>query len=592
MQTIGTAEIARPGNGRLRLVVFTAGSLAPINRVFFERLVRDPLLDVAAIVVDEYQRRRKPPVERIVRAVREDGVSWFAFKLVSTLDSLVRRVALRLFERVHRSPQSEESYEALALRAGVRVHRVPDIHRDESLELIRSLQPQLGVIVGGRILRDTVITIPDYGTLNIHKRKVPEYRGGGPVGYWEILAGEPSIGVTIHYAATQVDAGLVLAEATIPIEACDTLESLQIKADLRGAQLYHETLRRFAQGVRQGVPQDTSRGRTYRAPSDFKVWRLGRRLKRKAVAAMPLLRVRPSWPVRLRVLGQYVVVLPLLLAVKKRLVRDHRAPICVLFYHVVANYPLNHMCLPLEAFVRHVEFLCRYYTVMSLDDAVERLRSGKNDQIAAAITFDDGYRDNVWAIEYLRYFGIPASFFVSIGHIRDGCAFEHDRRRGFDGAAPMSEEQLRRLVADGFIVGSHGIHHEDFGALRPATADRVLRESRELIREACGHAPVHFSFPKGQRGTNITEESFDLATKHYPYVFSAYGGYCLPRVGRRHFLRVGHPIDELELAMLMDGYTGLRQCLFGNAWGLKTEALAPYSAELGPRAGAGSGSLS
>jgi len=567
--------------GMLRVIVFTAGPLARVNHVFFRRLARDPLLELAAIVVDEYERPRKAFLGRVVRAVRQDGLAWLAFKLGSKLDGLVRRLAVRLFDQAHGGARLDESYEALELATGVRVYRVRDIHHDESLELIRSLRPQVGVIVGGRILRATVTSIPEYGTLNIHKRKVPEYRGGGPVGYWEILAGESSIGVTIHYALPQVDAGPVLAEATIPIEACDTLESLQIKADLRGAQLYHETLRRFARGLRQGTPQDLSRGATYRAPSELRVWRLRRRLERRAAAAMPLLRARLAWPVRLRVLAQYVLMLPRLLAVRTRLLREHRAPVCILFYHLVANRPVNHMCLPLERFVRQVEFLRRYYTLVSLDDAVELVRSGKNDQIAASITFDDGYRDNAWAIEYLRYFGIPASFFVSIGHVRDGSAFEHDRRRGFESARPMSETELRRLVDDGFVIGSHGVHHEDFGALDPASADRCLRESRELIRAACGQTPVHFSFPKGQRGTNITEESFDLATQHYRYVFSAYGGYCFPQVGRRHFLRTAHPTDECELAIVMDGYTGFRQCLRGNAWGLKTEALTPYSPKPG-----------
>lgn len=120
------------------------------------------------------------------------------------------------------------------------------------------------MIVGTRILHDRVISIPVSGTLNIHERKLPEYRGGGPVGYWEVLAGESSIGVTIHCATPQLDAGPVLSQATIPIEPCDTLESLKIKADLLGAQLYHETIHAFAQGARHGTPQDLSLGATYR----------------------------------------------------------------------------------------------------------------------------------------------------------------------------------------------------------------------------------------------------------------------------------------------------------------------------------------
>lgn len=564
------------GPGRLRVVVFTSGPLIPINRVFFERLAKDPLLDLRAIVVDDYRRPRQRFASRILRGFRQEGWPWLWFKFTSRLGALVRKMALFLFELAHPSTEPDESYEALTRHTRVQVYHVPDIHSEQSLALIKSLRPQLGVIVGGRILRDAVITIPEYGTLNIHKRKVPEYRGGGPVGYWEVLSGEPSTGVTIHYAISQVDAGAVLAEAMIPIEECDTLESLQIKADLLGARLYHDTIRRVALGIRQGVPQDTSRGNTYRAPSEFRIWQLEKHLKQKAAKMMPSLRARPMWAVRLRLLAQHAIVLPMLLYLRKRLIKQGRAPICIFFYHIVANRPLNHMCLPLEEFVGQMEFLRRYYTVVSLDDAVERLRSRKNKQIAVSITFDDGYKDNVWAIEYLRYFEIPAAFFVSIGHVRDGNPFEHDRQRGFEGASPMSETGLRKLASDGFIVGSHGIYHENFGALDPTTADQVLRESRQLIGQVCGQAPEHFSFPKGQRGRNITAESFGLAMKYYRYIYSAYGGYNLPRINRQHFLRMGNPTDVTELAMIMDGYTGLRQCLVGNAWGLKTDALFPY----------------
>lgn len=575
----GSGGLAVPtgcGPSRLRVVVLTSGPLLPVSQVFFQRLAKDPLLELCAIIVDEYKKPRKPFVSRILQGLRDEGWPWLWLKIKSNLGSLILKIALFFFERMHPRVKLEESYDTLQPQTGIPIYGVPDIHSEQSLALIKSLRPQLGVIVGGRILRDAVITIPEYGTLNIHKRKVPEYRGGGPVGYWEVLAGESSIGVTIHYAISQVDAGDVLAEATIPIEECDTLESLRIKADILGAQLYHDTIRRVALGIRQGVPQDTSPGSTYRSPSEFRIWQLEKRLKQKAARMMPCLRARPSWAVRTRVLVQCAILLPLLLYCGKRLIKHHQAPICIFFYHVVANRPVNHMCLPLEEFVKQIEFLRRYYTVILLDEVVERLRSGKNDEIAVSITFDDGYKDNTWAIEYLRYFGIPASFFISIGHVRDGSSFEHDRKRGFEEASPMRETDVRRLASDSFILGSHGVYHEDFSVLDAATADQILRESRQLIGQVSGQVPEHFSFPKGQRGRNITAESFALAKKHYRYIYSAYGGYNLPRINRRHFLRMGNPTDVIELAMIMDGYTGFRQCLVGNAWGLKTHALPPY----------------
>jgi peptidoglycan/xylan/chitin deacetylase (PgdA/CDA1 family) len=547
-----------------------------VNRVFFERLARDPLLDLRAIVVDDFARPRASLLSRLARGMRKEGWAWLWFKAISRGDALARRAWMAVFERLH-PPACDESYSSLSAATGVPVHRVPDIHADASLALIRGLRPQLGAIVGGRILQDAVVTIPEHGTLNIHKRRVPDYRGGGPVGYWEVLAGEASIGVTIHYARPQVDTGDVVAEASIPIEECDTLASLRIKADLRGAQLYHDAIRAVARGERQGRPQDLQRGRTFKAPSELSVWRLERQLRQRARQRMPSLRGRPALWVRARLLLQYALLSPLLLATRRRLARQRRAPVCILFYHLVANRPLNHMCLPLEDFVRQLEFLRRHSRLVSLEGAAMRDAEGSRSP-AVAVTFDDGYRDNVWAVEYLSYFGIPATFFVSVGHVLAGSAFEHDRQRAFTDAQPMRQADVRELVERGFEVGSHGLFHEDFGTLDREAAARVLADSRRLLGEITGQPPERFSFPKGRWGVHITPESLALAGRHYRHLYSAYGGYNFPEPGRRHYLRHANPGDLLELAMILDGYTGFRECLSGNAWGLKTTAPAPTGA--------------
>jgi peptidoglycan/xylan/chitin deacetylase (PgdA/CDA1 family)/folate-dependent phosphoribosylglycinamide formyltransferase PurN len=560
---------------RLRLVVLTADPLSPVDRVFFERLARDPALDLRAVVVDGYVRPRAPLWRKVRRSVEQDGWGWLWFRAVTKATAAADGAARWLFDRAH-LPRRVETFETLARDTGIAVHRVADVHGDDSLALIRSLRPQLGLIVGGRILRDAVVSIPEYGTLNIHKRKVPDYRGGGPVGYWELLAGEKSIGVTIHYATAKVDEGDVVAEATIPIEECDTLASLRIKADLTGARLYHEAVRAIAGGRREGTRQDLQQGRTYRAPSEMRVWRLERRLRKNAARRMPALQQRPSGLTWARVALQYALLSPLLLRWRRRLTAKRQSPVCILFYHLVANRPLNHMCLPLEEFVRQMEFLRRYHPLLSLAQAAERVARGESDEVAVSVTFDDGYHDNAWAIEYLRQLGIPACFFVSIAHVLDGRPFEHDRRRGFADARPLTATDLQAIAAAGFEVGSHGLHHEDFGTLDADEAERVLSESRRLIAEVTGSVPVHFSFPKGQPGTNITAESFAAASRHYRHLYSAYGGYNIPgQQSGPHLRRVGNPAGLLDLAALLDGYTGLRQCLRGNAWGFKTSALAP-----------------
>ena len=568
---------------RLRLVVFTEGPLSPVDLVFYERLARDPLLDLRAVVVDGCARRHLPVHRRVVQGVRRDGWGWLWFKAVTKAAALARNAALALFDRLH-GPARQESYRTLERDTSVPVHHVTDIRSEQSLTLVRSFQPQLGVTVGEGILHEGLVAIPEQGTLSIDKLNVLRDGDGGPIGDGEKPAGASSIVVTMHAAPSLAPVGVV-AEWTIPLEECDTLESVRIKLDLVGAQLYHDAIRAVACGERPRDPQDPHPRRPRPGPSEFRLWQLERRLRRRAVQRTPVLRERPSVLKRARVVAQYVLVSPLLFWLRRRLQRQHSSPVCVLFYHLVANRPLNHMCLPLEEFVRQMEFLRRSYPLLSLEQAAARLGRDGSDEVAVAITFDDGYRDNTWAVEYLRYFGIPACFFVSIGHVLDGSPFEHDRQRGF-APQPLRETDVRRLADEGFEVGSHGIYHEDFGSLDGEASERVLSESRTLIAQVTGTFPEHFSFPKGQRGTNITAESFNAALRHYRHVYSAYGGYNIPgRQTREHLVRLGNPADVIELAMILDGYTGLRQCLVGNAWGLKTSGLAPYvaSSETGPR---------
>ncbi|MBN9062039.1 MAG: polysaccharide deacetylase family protein [Rhizobiales bacterium] len=58
----------------------------------------------------------------------------------------------------------------------------------------------------------------------------------------------------------------------------------------------------------------------------------------------------------------------------------------------------------------------RGWIIVSLDEAVERVRAGGGDRPFAALTFDDGYRDNEeWALPILAREKAPATFFATTG---------------------------------------------------------------------------------------------------------------------------------------------------------------------------------
>jgi peptidoglycan/xylan/chitin deacetylase (PgdA/CDA1 family) len=83
----------------------------------------------------------------------------------------------------------------------------------------------------------------------------------------------------------------------------------------------------------------------------------------------------------------------------------------VLLYHRVVRLesdPLG-LCVAPEHFAQHVEVL-REHSTTSLRD----LRPG-----TVAVTFDDGYEDNLAALRALSAAAIPATLFVSTGHVEE-----------------------------------------------------------------------------------------------------------------------------------------------------------------------------
>jgi len=102
--------------------------------------------------------------------------------------------------------------------------------------------------------------------------------------------------------------------------------------------------------------------------------------------------------------------------------RATRAPgrAIVLMYHRVSDEPdYLGMAVAPGVFRRQLEVLRRRARVAPLLDLVRRLSGGAPlEHDLAAITFDDGYRDNLdVALPILRSAGVPATVFVSIDFI-------------------------------------------------------------------------------------------------------------------------------------------------------------------------------
>ncbi len=73
-------------------------------------------------------------------------------------------------------------------------------------------------------------------------------------------------------------------------------------------------------------------------------------------------------------------------------------------------------------FTQHLRWITRWFKVLPLAQAVQMLRDGTLPAGSAAITFDDGYADNVHhAAPVLQDHGATATLFVATGFLDGGC---------------------------------------------------------------------------------------------------------------------------------------------------------------------------
>jgi folate-dependent phosphoribosylglycinamide formyltransferase PurN len=265
------------GSGKkFRVILLTHGGA----ELVLERLLALEGVEVAGVFVETEITPRRGWREKLRRSVRYDG--WAA-----TVLKLARQLA-------GRRPGAEAAVAAAArdaLRAaadarGVPFHIVNNYHGDEVVALMRAAHPDLGVVYGTNIIRESVFGLPRLGSINLHQGLAPLYRGGPPV-FWELYNGEREVGLTVHFVAAKVDTGEILLQEKVPLaydDACGDdfdafIEAYTAGLRARSAELVARAVRMIADGACEARPQDTSLGKRYRLPTRREKDELRRRLR-------------------------------------------------------------------------------------------------------------------------------------------------------------------------------------------------------------------------------------------------------------------------------------------------------------------------
>ena len=123
-----------------------------------------------------------------------------------------------------------------ALERGIDVAQPITLANNAFAAELRNSEWDLFVVAAyGKIIPKTILSIPRYGTLNVHPSLLPKFRGPSPV-IGAILADERETGVSLMLLDEELDHGGVVAQARIEIER----EDWPLKASVLEALLADE----------------------------------------------------------------------------------------------------------------------------------------------------------------------------------------------------------------------------------------------------------------------------------------------------------------------------------------------------------------
>ena len=142
-----------------------------------------------------------------------------------------------------------------ALEKNLTIFQPDKMKSTDFIDLYRSLNIDLAVVVAFRMMPEVIWSAPRIGTINLHGSLLPNYRGAAPIN-WAIINGEKETGVTTFFINHEIDRGDLLFQRTCKIEDSDDFGTLYSKLKEIGADLLNETLVSIDAGKYQSTKQE------------------------------------------------------------------------------------------------------------------------------------------------------------------------------------------------------------------------------------------------------------------------------------------------------------------------------------------------
>jgi peptidoglycan/xylan/chitin deacetylase (PgdA/CDA1 family) len=409
---------------------------------------------------------------------------------------------------------------------------------------LRASGADLGIVLGTRVLKPATFSAFPMGCVNLHKGKVPEYRGLPP-GFWELYEGAPTAGVTVHFVNAGLDTGDIVATSEIPILQTDTPVSLLEKLHIAGANALAEAISAILSGTESRRPQQGPAVRARTRPTLRELAELRQKLSHWKEERALYTVIKNLYCLFAYYSGFYALV--------RLLHRGRKSRGAIFLYHRVNDVSKDPLTVDTETFAAHLLAISKKYVLSSTAALVDCLRNQRPvPPTSVAIHFDDCYRDVLLqGAPLLQAAGVPATAFINSGFIDTTRTFDHDSKKYPFTFEMLRSDEVQEWSRRGFEIGAHTVNHVDLGKCPREIARAEIADCGRHLQDLTGKTVDLFSFPFGGVA-NITRDAIDdIQSAGYVALFSAHGGFVKPDTNVYDIPRMGISYEASALYALL-----------------------------------------
>ena len=532
-------------------LVFLVGADTASTRETIESVCQLPGIQPVAVFVDTGRSTFNRRFKNLRRNVRREGWAYIPHRVLAAArgftDSLVENAvssptAVRALLR-KAFPDKCFSLEELGCRYRFDVHSAGNLNEAEARDLLTASNADLGIVLGTRILKAATFGIPKLGSINLHKGKVPEYRGMPP-GFWELYDGATEAGVTVHFVNEGLDTGDVVASSTFPVLPTDTPASLMERLNTEGTRVMAAAVGSIRDGDVQRQPQVQTALKARTKPTRAQVGALQKKLPRWRTQSDAHALFKNLYCLAAYYSGLYWLL---------RTLRSGSRG-AIILYHRVNDYSKDVLTVDTQTFAAQLLAISRFYHRISTRELVDSLRQNKDvPPTSVAIHFDDCYQDiYTHGAPILAAAGFPATAFINSGFIDTNRTFDHDAAKYPFQFPNLQSPQIRGWVEQGFEVGAHTVNHVNLGTHPVDEARREISDCRTVLEALTGKAVPYFSFPFGGLENIRPEVVENIQESGFAALFSAHGGFIGAKTDLYDIPRLGGSGEWRPLYMLME----------------------------------------